>query len=146
MTDKILNTMLNEANKAYLEDEIPVGAIIVKDNVIVAKAHNKKQKYNCCTKHAEIICIEKISRKINDWRLNDYDMYITMEPCLMCLGAIEQSRIKNIYYLVENNKYGCLGNKKINLGNINVNLNKINNNKYEKKCKDLLKEFFDNKR
>ena len=142
----ILDVLYEEAKKAIIEDEIPVSAVLVKNNKIIVKAHNKKEKYNCCTKHAEIICIENLSKIINDWRLSEYDIYITMEPCLMCLGAIEQARIKNVYYLLENKKYGCLGNNKIVLENINININKINNIEYEDKCKGLLKDFFDNKR
>lgn len=144
--ENILNELYIEAQKAFSENEIPVSAIIVKDGKIIWRAHNEKEKYNCCTKHAEINCIEKVSSLINDWRLNEFDIYISMEPCLMCLGAIEQSRIKNVYYLLGNNLYGSLGNNKINLGNIDTNLIKIDNVNYEEKFKYLLKSFFDNKR
>lgn len=142
----IFEELYNEALKAFDEDEIPVSAVIVKDGEIICKAHNEKEKYHCCTKHAEINCIEKISTLINDWRLNDYDIYITMEPCLMCMGAIEQSRIKNVYYFLGNTVYGSLGNNKINLGNTNLKIEKINNEIYEDKLKKLLKNFFDKKR
>lgn len=142
----IFEELYNEALKAFNEDEIPVSAVIVKDGEIICKAHNEKEKYHCCTKHAEINCIEKISTLINDWRLNDYDIYITMEPCLMCMGAIEQSRIKNVYYFLGNTVYGSLGNNKINLGNTNLKIEKINNEIYEDKLKKLLKNFFDKKR
>lgn len=142
----IFEELYNEALKAFDEDEIPVSAVIVKDGEIICKAHNEKEKYHCCTKHAEINCIEKISTLINDWRLNDYDIYITMEPCLMCMGAIEQSRIKNVYYFLGNSVYGSLGNNKINLENTDLKIEKINNEIYEEKLKKLLKNFFDKKR
>lgn len=101
MNDKkkyYMNEALKEAMKAYDAGEIPVGAIIVKNDVIIAKAHNLKESKNCAIKHAEIIAIEEACGKLKNWRLIDCDMYITMFPCPMCASAINQSRITRIFY------------------------------------------------
>jgi tRNA(adenine34) deaminase len=84
---------------------VPVGAVIVKNNKIISKAYNKKEKTKNVTKHAEIIAISKACKKIKNWRLDECEIYVTMEPCMMCCGAIEQSRIKKIIYGVKNEKY-----------------------------------------
>ena len=99
----------NEAVKAYEKEEIPVGCVIVKDDVIIARGHNLKETKQLSTAHAEIIAIEKASKKLNNWRLEDCTMYVTLEPCPMCTGAIINSRIKNIYIAVEDNISGCCG-------------------------------------
>ena len=85
---------LLEARKAYKKLEIPVGAIIVKDGEIIARAHNVKEEKKDTTKHAEILAIQRASKKLDTWRLNDCEMYVTLEPCPMCAGAIIQSRLK----------------------------------------------------
>ena len=88
---------LKEAKKAYNKLEVPVGVVIVKDDKIIARAYNQKEMKNSPIKHAEIIAIEKACKKLNNWRLNDCEMYVTLEPCPMCAGAIVNSRIKKIY-------------------------------------------------
>ena len=85
---------LKEAQKAYNKEEVPVGAIIVKEGKIIARAHNLKETKTDTTKHAEILVIQKASKKLKAWRLNDCEMYITLEPCSMCAGAIIGARIK----------------------------------------------------
>lgn len=102
---------LKEAKKAYKKLEVPVGVVIVKDGQIIAKAHNQKEEKNNPIKHAEIIAIEKACRKINNWRLNNCDMYVTLEPCPMCAGAIINSRINKIYIGSEQLKTGACGSK-----------------------------------
>ena len=92
--EKYMKEALKEAKKAYDKLEIPVGAIIVKDGKIIARAHNNKEEKNDTTKHAEIIAIQKASKKLNTWRLTDCEMYVTLEPCSMCAGALIQARIK----------------------------------------------------
>lgn len=89
---------LKEAKKAYDKLEVPVGAVIVKDGEIIARAHNEKEEKQDCTKHAEIIVIKKASKKLSNWRLTDCEMYVTLEPCSMCAGAIIRFKNKkNIY-------------------------------------------------
>ena len=89
MQKKFMNEALKEARKAYKKDEVPIGVIIVKDNGIISKAHNLVETKKDATMHAEIIAIKKASKKIGNWRLNDCEMYVTLEPCLMCQKAIE---------------------------------------------------------
>ena len=99
---------LKEAKKAYLEDEVPVGCVIVKDNKIIARGHNKKEKNNNAILHAEIVTLNKAQKKLNDWHLNDCTLYVTLEPCLMCTGAIIQTRIKRVVYGCNDPKGGAV--------------------------------------
>lgn len=137
----------NEAIKAYKEDEVPVGCVIVKNGEVIAKAHNKKVRKNCAIFHAEIECINKATKKLNDWYLEGCDMYVTLEPCMMCTGAIINSRIENIYFGCKDLKGGSI------VSNIKIkrikNINHYPNYKgglMEEECKELLKKFFKNKR
>ncbi len=136
---KYMELAIKEAKKAYKKGEVPIGAVIVKDKNIISKAHNQKEKNKCVTSHAEIIAIEKASKKLKTWHLDDCEIYITMEPCMMCTGAIIQSRIKKIYYSVENVNFGYI--KNINTKNIEV---EIGMNSDE--SSNLLKKFFKSKR
>ena len=94
---------------AYNKDEVPVGAVIVKDGKILARAHNNKENSNDPTAHAEIVCIRKACKKLNNWYLKDCEMYVTLEPCSMCVGAIIQARIKKVYYGVKDFRAGAIG-------------------------------------
>ena len=100
---------LKEAEKAYKKLEVPVGAVIVKDGKIIARAHNQKETKTDTTKHAEILAIQKASKKLESWRLIDCEMYITLEPCSMCAGAIINSRIKKVYIGAMDEKTGAVG-------------------------------------
>ena len=95
--EKYMKEALKQAKKAYEKGEIPVGAIIVKNHKIIARAYNEKEYKLDTTKHAEILAIQKASKKLQTWRLTDCDMYVTLEPCSMCAGALIQSRIKKLY-------------------------------------------------
>ncbi len=108
MKEKYMKIAYKEAQKAYKCGDVPVGAVIVKNDKIIAKSYNKKQKKHNATRHAEIEVIEKACKKLKTWYLDDCEIYITMEPCLMCCGAILQSRIKKIFYGVKNEKFGCV--------------------------------------
>lgn len=100
---------IKEAKKAYKKKEVPVGAIIVKNGEIIARGYNCKEEKSDATKHAEIIAIQKACKKNNSWRLTDCEMYVTLEPCSMCAGAIIQSRIKKIYIGAMDPKTGSAG-------------------------------------
>lgn len=102
---------LKEAKKAYKKKEVPVGVVIVKDDKIIARAYNQKEMKNSPIKHAEIIAIEKACKNLNNWRLNDCEMYVTLEPCPMCAGAIINSRIKKVYIGAIQEKTGACGSK-----------------------------------
>ena len=106
MNDKevFMKEALKEAKKAYKKLEIPVGVVIVHDGKIIARAHNIKEEKQSAIKHAEIIAIERASKKIKNWRLNNCEMYVTLEPCMMCTAAIELSRIKKVHYLLKRDK------------------------------------------
>lgn len=138
-----MNLFMQEAVKQSLiaqkNDDVPVGAVIVCNNKTIAKTHNKKEKSNDATNHAEILAISKACKKRNSWHLDDCELYCTMEPCMMCCGAIIQSRIKKVYYLVKNEKFGCtelLKNSKIEV----IEMEDIFDMKY------ILNNFFKNKR
>lgn len=97
-----------EALKAADEGEVPVGAIVVKDNIIVGKGYNRVEQLNDVTAHAEIIAIGAASDKLSSWRLNECTLYVTLEPCLMCLGAIVQSRIESLVYAAKDPRAGAV--------------------------------------
>ena len=136
---KYMNIALKEARKAYKKNEIPVGAIIVRNNKIISKACNKKEKTKIVSNHAEIIAINKACKKLKNWRLNDCEIYITMEPCMMCCGAILQSRISKIIYGTTNDNNGYL--KNIDTQNV-----KVIGGICEEECKRIVKKFFVKKR
>ena len=103
--DYILKEMHKLLNKAIKENEVPVGAIIIKDNKIISKAYNKTNKTNNILDHAEILAIKKASKKLNNWRLDDCTLYISLEPCDMCKEVIKKSRINNVIYFSKQNEY-----------------------------------------
>ena len=105
MKEKYMQEAIKEAKKAYKKNEIPIGAVIVYKNRVIAKAHNKRIQKKDVTMHAEMIAIRKACKKIKDWRLNECTIYTTVEPCVMCLGTIIEARIGRIICGVENTKY-----------------------------------------
>ena len=102
MNRKFLDLAFKYAEKAYKNEEVPIGAVIVKDNEVIGYGYNQKEKKNSVLEHAEIIAIRMASKKLNNWRLDDCDIYVTLDPCPMCASAIKQSRIKNIYSALSN--------------------------------------------
>lgn len=105
--NKFMKTALKEAKKALKKNEVPIGAVIVRDNKVIAKAHNLRESSNLATSHAEILAIEKANKKLKSWRLDSCTLYVTIEPCPMCAGAIIQSRIKNVVYGARDLKAGA---------------------------------------
>ena len=103
--EKYMKIAIEEAKKAANSGDIPVGAVIVKNGKVISVAHNEKEKNNSPLDHAEMIAIKNACKKLNTWHLDDCEIYITMEPCMMCTGAIIQSRIKKIYYAIENDEH-----------------------------------------
>lgn len=140
--EKFMEAALKEAKKAYDKEEVPVGAVIVKDGKIIARAHNLKEIKKDTTKHAEILAIQKASKKLNAWRLTDCEMYVTLEPCSMCAGAIIASRIKKLYIGTMDLKTGACGSV-LNLLDYNFN-HKVEVEKgiMQKECEYILKDFF----
>ena len=107
--EKYMRIALGEAKKAALEDEVPVGAVIVKDGVVVARAHNKKERTNCALDHAETLAIRKATKKLGSWWLEGCTLYVTLEPCAMCAGAIVNSRLDRVVYGAKDERFGFLG-------------------------------------
>ena len=138
---------LKEAEKAYKKLEVPVGAVIVKDGKIIARAHNQKETRTDTTKHAEILAIQKASKKLESWRLIDCEMYVTLEPCSMCAGAMINSRIKKVYIGAKDEKTGAVGSV-LNLFNDYTFNHKVEveKNVMKQECENILKDFFKNLR
>lgn len=111
--DEYVFKILELADKAYKKNEVPVGAIVVFNNKIVSQAYNKRTKYSDITNHAEIMAIRKAAKKLGDWRLDKCDLYVTLEPCNMCKEVIKQSRLRNVYYLIEKLDYKKEYNKTV---------------------------------
>lgn len=143
MQEKFMKQALKEAQKAYDKLEIPVGAVIVKDGKIIARAHNIKELKNDTTKHAEIIAIQKASKKLGAWRLNDCEMYVTLEPCPMCAGAIIQARIKKLYIGAMDEKTGACGSVLNLLEDYKFNHQvELDTGLLKAECEKILKDFF----
>ena len=99
--EKYYDELLKLMDKAFEKDEVPVAALIVKDGKIIGKAHNERRKKNDVLGHAEILSIKKAEKKLEDWRLDGCDMYVSLEPCSMCTEIIRQTRIRNVYYVTK---------------------------------------------
>ncbi len=143
MQEIYMKEAMKEAKKAYKKCEIPVGAIIVRNGEIIGRGYNQKEKKNDTTKHAEIIAIQRASKKINSWRLIDCEMYVTLEPCCMCAGAIINSRIKKVYIGASDEKTGAVGS----ILNLFEDYKWNHSVKFEKgimkdECEEILKKFF----
>lgn len=136
--NEFMQTAIEQAQKVY--DDIPVGAVIVKDGKVIASAFNTKEGDNDITSHAEILALRKASSVLNNWRLEDCDLYVTLEPCPMCGWAIMQSRIKSIYFGSYDSKYGAFTS--IKLDKYSDYKPKIYGGICEKECDELLNSFF----
>ena len=146
MENEFIDIALQMAKKAYKKNEVPVGAIIVKNNKVIAKGFNMREKSQNAIMHAEIVAIIKACKKLKSWRLDNCDMYVTLMPCPMCAGAISNARIKNVYYGAKDNN--DKNNLFENIMNDNVILNHKTNYFYIKNedCESILTNFFKAKR
>ncbi|MCG4580264.1 nucleoside deaminase [Clostridium cochlearium] len=135
-----------EAQKALNVNEVPIGAIVVKGNKIIGRGYNLVETLNDPLAHAEIIAIEQACKKINNWRLSECHMYVTLEPCPMCAGAIVRSRISKVYIGTFDPNSGACGSVINLLQNDYLNTNIEVNWLYDKESSILLKEFFYNRR
>lgn len=134
---------LKEARKAYNKLEVPVGAVIVKDGKVIARAYNQKEMKQDTINHAEILAIKKASKKLESWRLVDCDMYVTLEPCSMCAGALIQSRIRKVYIGALDEKTGACGSVLNLLNDYDFNHKvEVETGILKEECEDMLKNFF----
>ncbi len=145
--EKFMKAALIEAKKAFEKDEVPVGCVIVKDDKIIARGHNLRERTSSAIKHAEIVAIEKANRKLKSWRLIDCTLYVTLEPCPMCAGAIFLSRIMRVVYAAPDSKGGVLNDE------FNMYEQKFVNHRpmidrdiLKEEAETLIKNYFKNKR
>ena len=145
--EKYMLEALKEASLAASEDEVPIGCVIVKDGEIIARAHNQRDKTNNPLGHAEVLAIKKASEILKDWQLVNCELYVTIEPCLMCAGAIIQSRIKRVIYGAPDLKGGAFGSSinVLNASNIN-HRPEIVKGILESECSQIIKDYFKSKR
>lgn len=141
--ERYMKEAIKQAKKAYALDEVPIGCVIVQDNKIIARGYNRRNTDKNALAHAEISAIKKASKKTGDWRLEDCTMYVTLEPCQMCAGAIVQSRIKKVVIGAMNPKAGCAGSV-INILQMKQfnHQAEMENGILEKECADMLSTFF----
>ena len=141
--EQYMKEAIKEAKKAAKKLEVPVGCIIVKNGEIIARAHNQKETKLDTTRHAEIIAIQKASKKLEAWRLLDCEMYVTLEPCSMCAGAMIQARIKKVYIGAKDEKTGACGSVLNLLQDYPFNHKiQIETGIKQEECETILKEFF----
>src|SRR5690625_609473 len=141
--EQFMRAAMQEADRARELDEVPIGAVIVHDGEIIAAGHNLRETSQSTLSHAELIAIQKANKKIGSWRLEDCTLYVTLEPCPMCAGAIIQSRIKRVVYGASDPKAGCAGTL-MNLLNVNQFNHQADVTKgvLESKCSIMLRDFF----
>lgn len=145
--EKFMKKALIQANKAKEIDEVPVGAIIVKEGKVIASAYNMIEKKKDATCHAEILAIKKACKKLGDWRLDDCELFVTLEPCAMCAGAIVNSRIKKVYFGAYENKSGCAISLYPILEDSGLNhQTSVEGGMLKEECSNLIREYFKSKR
>ena len=138
---------LKEAKKAELIDEVPIGCVIVKNDKIIARGHNQRETKQSPIGHAEIVAINKAAKKLNSWRLEGCDIYVTLEPCIMCSGAIIQSRINKVYYGASDPKGGALGSSINVLEASNINHHpEVISGVLKEECSSIITNYFKAKR
>tara|TARA_A100001037_G_scaffold293938_1_gene311109 strand:- start:627 stop:1112 length:486 start_codon:yes stop_codon:yes gene_type:complete len=135
------------AEKAYRDGEVPVGAIVVKDGKIIGRGHNQRERLNDPTAHAEILAITAAAGTLENWRLNNCDLYVTKEPCPMCAGAIINSRVSRLIFGAYDEQKGCCGSLYQLCGDLRLNSKTaVKGGVEEEKCTAILQEFFQSKR
>lgn len=145
--EKFMRAALKQAQKAYENGEVPIGAVVVLDGKILSRGRNDRNKKQISTHHAEVIAIEKACKKLNSWRLENCVLYVTLEPCAMCLGACFNARIKQVYFGAYDPKGGVCGSV-VNLAEENQ-LNHFltaTGGVLQEECGEILKSFFKSKR
>lgn len=142
--EKYMKEAIRQAKKAAAAGDVPIGCIIVKEDKIIARGYNKRNAKKTTLAHAELLAIEKASKKLGDWRLEECTMYITLEPCQMCAGAIVQARISKVVVGAMNKKAGCAGSV-LNLFQVDAFNHQVEfeHGILEEECSTMLSEFFE---
>ena len=141
--NKFMELALKMANKAEKKDEVPIGAVIVLDGKVISRAYNKMESTQKATAHAEILAIEKANKKLKSWRLDGAELYVTIEPCSMCAGAIVNARIKKVYFGAYEKKSGCAVSKYPVLKDAGLNHStEFEGGLEEETCAEIIKNYF----
>lgn len=141
--DKYMKEAIKQAKKAYALEEVPIGCVIVYEGKIIGRGYNRRMTDKTALAHAELTAIKRACKRIGDWRLDDCEMYVTLEPCQMCSGAIVQSRIKKVYIGCMNPKAGCAGSV-MNMLQVPQFNHQVETEKgvLEEECSKMLSDFF----
>ena len=146
MSDRFMMEAIKQAKKAWDIDEVPIGCVIVKNGKVIARAYNRRESTQQSIAHAEILAIQKACKKLNSWRLDGCDLYVTLEPCPMCAGAIINSRIDRVYFGAYDPKAGAFGSL-LDLNTYGLNHKpEIVGGILQDRCSLILKEYFQAKR
>ena len=146
INERFMRIALKQAQVSYKNDEVPIGAIVVKDGVVIARAHNTRNASRNAVEHAELVAIERACKKLNDWRLVGCDLYVTLEPCVMCLGACYNARIANVYFgAYDASGKGCVALSEMIGNTLNHEL-QLHGGVLEHECSQILTDYFKAKR
>ena len=144
--ERFMRLALKQAQVSYKNDEVPIGAVVVKDGVVIARAHNTRNASRNACEHAELVARQRACKSVNDWRLTGCDLYVTLEPCVMCLGACYNARISNVYFgAYDLSGKGCVALSEMIGHTLNHELNLLGGI-LEKECSEILTEYFKSKR
>ena len=145
--EKFMRAAIKEALKALAKDEVPIGAVLVNGDKIISRGYNLTEKTQVATRHAEIIAIEKACKKLKSWRLDGAELFVTLEPCAMCAGAIANARIKTVYFGAKEPKSGCAESKFPVLSDSGLNHSvEVFGGIEGDTCRKLLQDYFRQKR
>lgn len=144
--EHFMKLALKQAQISYKNDEVPIGAVVVKGGKVIARAHNTRNASRSAVEHAELVAIERACKKLGDWRLTGCDLYVTLEPCVMCLGACYNARISNVYFgAFDLSGKGCIAISEMVGRTLNHELT-ICGGVLEKECSEILTQYFQSKR
>ena len=144
--EKFMSLALKQAVLSAKADEVPVGAVVVKDGKVISRAHNMRNRSRDATEHAELVAIRRACKRLGDWRLNGCDIYVTLEPCVMCLGACYNARLSNVFFgAFDLSGEGCVQLSEAIGRTLNHELT-LHGGILQRQCSDLLSEYFASKR